>query len=338
MNIKNNLLLLLYLIFLSACDMGPNMDFEMTPVTTKIFQYNISDSSTKFIAEGYSPIFLQKTNKLIYKNNGLKLFDLITNDTLTLASNFEANLSISPDEKYIAYYIGNRLQTINITNGEKQTLFESEGELNSYLPPSYSSDGKEIIFITRKTDTDSFYVNLYNLEIGNYIRCSKLISRPTNKNYASFSNNSEMFYVFSREREGGNYEIRLSVFNNTDPPSFNYNKILYVFGYDYKNSVVLWNIEEMKILILANRRIYKYDLYSRTSTLPNDFNSYQKYIKRIKYSDNLIGLSDDNKIGVSEFNGEIKAIYDLKERGEINWIDFSIEQNSIFYQTIIYGD
>jgi len=344
MNMKGTISLIFIIFLLSACytehEFGDINDLGHT--ISKIYTYNIPDSSTRYITDGFSPITLLKSNKLLYQySNQLWLYDFSINDSILLADNFFAFVNencLSPDEKYLAYINDSTLNRININTTEINTLLTSD-QLVNIPTPKYSDDGKYLLYLSNpkrknnSSNSDSFYVNIYNFNSNTITKLDTIFKRTDYSITMGFINNSQQIYIIRQEeRKLGGWEMKITIFNNSSNPIFFAARTLYSSTYDNK----IWKLDEHTMLILAGLSIYKYDIISDKATIPVEFKSSWEKIRKIKNLDSLIVLDVNNSFEITNIYGEKEHDYSIKTKEEIDWIDYSAKFKYILFETNKY--
>lgn len=327
-----------------SCEMGSEMNFDDTYVIdSKIYQYDIGDSATTFITEGFNPIVLPKSNNMLYViykevETTLLIHNFETGKNLNLYNSFLMynEFSVSPDENYLTFIKRNELKRLNLNSSSLETLFSTTNHLMDYPHPQYSSDGKKIISLYNKTysggkyNSDSVYISIYDFDQKKAFLLDTLYLRNNDKLNAGFIEDSEKFYFL---REGYHpkshiWQIELTIYNNTYPSTF-YDIIrIYPDSYESKYSVYNQN----NLIIYENNEILFYDLTSGEFLHKINFDRKFRSIRNVKNTNYLIGLIEDN-IYLLNIDGEILNVIQPNVKDTIVWADFFEKENKIIFRT-----
>lgn len=346
MNIKETFSLIFIIFLLSACDTGSEMmnHEDLGYTVSKIYIYNISDSSTRYITNtnGFSPITLLKSNKLLYQySNQLWLYDFSISDSILLADNFFAftnEYCLSPDENYFVFVEDSSLNRINIQTKESNILLKST-QLVEIPPPKYSDNGKYLLYLTnpvRKNsliNSDSVYVNIYNFNNSTSTQLDTIFKLSGNSINMGFIDNSKKVYIRQgNEGKTGGWIVKFLVYNNSSKPDLFAKRTIYSSTYDNKT----WKLDENTMLVLEGSSIYQYNIISDQATVPTGFMGFWKIVRKIKKLDSLIVLGPNNTIEIRNIFGEIEEEYPLKTKEDVDWIDYSAKFKYLLFQTTKY--
>ncbi len=336
--------LLAILPFLSSCDSGTEMNHKYQNTISKIYRFNISDSSTAFLVEGFKPILLPQSNKMLFTyskniNSQFKIYDFDNSESRLLADfwPFINNSGISSDENYVIFIKDNQLKRLNVNSAATEILLSSNDFLIDYIPPEYSSDGESIIYLSNKRTSknnevsDSIALNIYNVKENNSIQPDHKFLKNNDIIKTGFLEGSDKFY-YSREGWDQNnhiWQIEFSIFNNSVTPEFFANRKIYPLGgYESK----YFKYDQNSIIVCDNIEILVYDLV-QGKILNRIYPERQFKNVNITGNGNYFVEIENNIIHLMNLNGEIINTFKPEVEDKIVWADFRENDNSIIFRT-----
>lgn len=331
-----------------SCDFGTDHGFNEQEEISKIYQFNISDSSTNFLVDGFNPKLLHKSKKLLYYvqvdygNTNLWIYDLYTKEHKLVTNDVWRRILLSPDEKSLLYFQGKKLMRLNISSGQEQTLFISDQTILDYPYPIYSKDGKKILYLSypKTTDnedhTDSHYVNIYDLEVNKSIRVDSVFIRGNDAFRIGFTNDSKIIYVLRKGfNEYHQYQSQFTFYRNDTYPKYYHTESIIHNGFNND----IFTIDDDKLLILEDYLILQYDISDDEFTKRNHYKLYRDIVAPINGMDKLIGREwYDNSIGIVSYFGKLENIYNPKVDDQIFTIDYLVEDRIIIFGTTKWID
>ena len=321
-----------------SCDFGTDHEFNEQIEISKIYQFNISDSLTNYLVDGFGPKLLQKSKKLLYYGTtNLWIYDLTTKEHKIVINDVWRKIILSPDEKSLLYSQGKKLMSLNISSGQEQTLFISDQLILDYPDPIFSKDGKKILFLSypettnREVRTDSHYVNIYDLELDKNIRIDTVFIRGNDSFRIGFTNDSNTIFVLRKGfNEYHQYQSQFTFYRNDTYPKYYHTESVTHNGFNND----IFTIDDDKLLILEDYLILQYDISDDEFTKRNHYKLYRDIVKPINGLDKLIGREwYDNSIGIVSYYGKVENIYYPKVEDEIRTLDYLVVDSLIIFST-----
>ena len=346
--IKVYIVLLIITPILISCDFGSGMDLDEDQYKTNLFLVNINDSTTQFISEGYNPIFLNNSNRILFRNVGLWIYKIESGESIQMLDNFHSHIdenSISPDEKYLIYRNKNDLLRLDLNSFETMTLINSPEILNSYPLARYSNEGNQIIYTTspkQKNDFsnfDSVYIHIYNFDTQQIITLDTLYDYKDASYSISFTKNSQKLYVI--QSTGYDYDIgknrhNIGLFTNNQSP-----KLISSFTVHRSTGWErFWDCNNETIIYIELNGIYHYDLNSALLINRYSYNTNLNLgsMRFIKNTDQIVGADTNSVIEILNLEGIIQDSYNTNIEGYIYWIDYSESLEKIVVATEVKID
>ncbi len=232
---KINVILFLFLLFITSCDINSPKIFDNGPLTTLIYSYDIKDKKLDKIADALNPIYYPIINSFVYIQNkgGLTLIDAETKKLKVIAPVPDIwDFAISKDGSkftFCSYSNSNTdLYLVNADGTNQNKIISTQERLESR--PSFSPSGRFVVYDFSKDNFTTTGIAVYDI-VSSQERIIKEVKSPIGVSRANFIyDDKTILYIESEKGLYDTIKYKLKMINFNDLPNEN---IIFngVYGY-----------------------------------------------------------------------------------------------------------